>query len=394
MHLVEREQELGGALRHLFKLSPTDHAAVELLEDLTSRVRENGKITVHLDSEVTDVTGFIGNFNARLRTDGQNDDIEVGTVIVATGADELKPQGQYGYGSFPNVITQLELESELKAGTFTGQKVVMINCVGARVPERTYCSRFCCMTAVKNATLIKERDPGAKVWVLHRDIMAYGVDFERLYRSSTEIGVRYIRYDLAHPPQVIGDEQAQRVVVRHELMRREIHLVADVVVLTTPLIPHGENEAISKMLKVPLSEQGFFLEAHLKLRPVEFATDGVYICGSARWPTDLSEGISQAYAAASKATIPMRQGFVRPEASTAVVDVARCAGCGICANMCAYQAIELIEQDDRIVSSVNKALCKGCGTCVASCLSGVLVLNHYSDVQILAQIGAMLGSPL
>jgi len=198
----------------------------------------------------------------------------IGTIVVAVGAEELKPVGQYGYGQFPNVMTQLELEQRLKSGGLDGQNVVMINCVGARVPEQTYCSGFCCMTAVKNATLIKQSNPKARVWVLHRDLMAYGVEFEDYYRRSMELGVRFIRYDLPRPPEVIGSDKAEKVKVWHHLMGREVELPVDTVVLTTPLVPRVDNEEISKMLKVPLSEQGFFLEAHLQLRPV----GGAEIC--------------------------------------------------------------------------------------------------------------------
>jgi heterodisulfide reductase subunit A len=268
---------------------------------------------------------------------------------------------------------------------------VMISCVGARVPERTYCSRICCMTEIKNASLIKEMNPKARVWVLHRDLMAYGVDFENYYRKSMEQGVRFIRYELEKPPQVTGNGKANKVKVWHQIMGRELELPVDMVVLTTPLIPRAENEELSKMLKVPLSEQRFFLEAHLKLMPVEFATDGIYICGSARWPTDTTEGIAQAYAAAAKAAVPLRRGFVRPEAITAWVDEDKCSGCGVCEPLCPFNAVELQSHDDtrERVSHIQEALCKGCGTCSAACPSSAITMNHFRDIEIMAQIEAL-----
>jgi len=412
VHLVEKEKELGGTLLDIYKLFPTNEKSSKLIGPLIQKVKDHSKIKTHLSTKVKDVSGFIGNFNVTLSEakglgdsspelgSGSDDRFrsesglrfKVGTIIVAIGAEELKPLGQYGYGTFPNVITQLELEQKMKGGEFDGQNVVMINCVGARVPERTYCSRFCCMTAVKNATLIKENNPTSKVWLLHRDLMAYGVEFENYYRKSMEQGVRFIRYELEKPPRIIGNGKAEKVKVWHQLRGREVELPADMVVLTTPLIPRVDNEEISKMLKVPLSEQGFFLEAHLKLMPVEFATDGIYLCGSARWPTDIAEGVSQAYAAASKAVIPMRRGYVKPEAITALVDEDKCSGCGTCEPVCPFKAIELQARDGKRVSHVSEAVCKGCGTCGAACPAGAIIMNHFRDVEILAQIEVLFSS--
>jgi len=389
VQLVEKEKQLGGILLHVHRLFTTDGEAIKLISPLIQKVKNHGKIKTYLSTKVKSVSGFIGDFEATLDQNGKESNVKIGTIIVAIGAEELKPIGQYGYGKLPNVMTQLELEQRMKRGELGGQNVVIINCVGARVPERTYCSGFCCMTAVKNATLIKQSSPEARVWVLHRDLMAYGVEFEDYYRKSMELGVRFIRYGLEKPPEIIGNGKAEKVRVWHQLRGREVELPADMVVLTTPLVPRGDNEGISKMLKVPLSEQGFFLEAHLKLMPVEFATDGIYICGSARWPTDIAGGISQAYAAAAKAAIPMRTGYVKPEAITALVDEDRCSGCGTCEPLCPFKAIELQSRNGKRVSHVTEAACKGCGTCGAACPSGVITMNHFRDVEILAQIEAL-----
>jgi heterodisulfide reductase subunit A len=389
VHLVEKEPELGGTLRSINKLFPTNQEAVKLIKPLVEHVKSHPKIKTYLSSKVKQVTGFIGNFNVTLDSKGKENQFTVGTIVVAVGAEPLKPTGQYGYGKMTNVLTQLELEGRMKKGEYLGQNVVMINCVGARVPERTYCSRICCMTAIKNAFLIKESNPKAKVWILHRDLMTYGVDFENYYRKAMEAGVRFIRYSLERPPEVIGDKKVEKIKVYHELWRREIELPCDMLVLTTPLIPAEDNQNISKMLKVSLDEFGFLLEAHLKLRPVEFAMDGIYICGSARWPTDVTEGVSQAYAAASKAAGPLRMGYVKAEAINALVNEDECSGCGVCEVLCPFQAIELQPRDGKRVSHINEALCKGCGTCGAACPSGAIAMHHFTDEQILAQVEAL-----
>jgi len=391
VHLVEKERELGGTLLNLYKIFTTNVEASKVIGVLTERVKSHSKIKTYLSTKVKDVRGFIGNFDATLEQNAVESNAKVGTIIVAIGAEELKPTGQYGYGKFPNVITQLELEERMRNGNLGGQNIVMINCVGARVPERTYCSRICCMTSIKNASLIKQSNAKARVWILHRDLMTYGVDFEDYYRKATEYGVRFIRYSLERPPEVIGDRKAEKIKVYHELRKRELELPCDTLVLTTPLIPRDDNQEISKLLKVSLDEFGFLLEAHLKLRPVEFATDGIYMCGSARWPTDVAEGVSQAYAAASKAGGPMRVGYVKPEATTARVTEDRCSGCGICEPMCPFKAIELQSRNHVRVSHITEALCKGCGTCGAACPSGAITMNHFRDKEIVAQIGALFG---
>jgi heterodisulfide reductase subunit A len=389
VHLVEKEPELGGTLRSIHKLFPTNQEATKLTNPLIEQVRNHPRIKTHLSSKVREVTGFIGNFNVNLDKKGKESKFNVGTIIVAIGADALKPTGQYGYGEMTNVLTQLELEERMKKGKPVGQNVVMVNCVGARVPERTYCSRICCMTAIKNASLIKESNPKAKVWILHRDLMTYGVDFESYYRKAMELGVRFVRYSLERPPEVIGEGKVERIKVYHELWRREIELPCDMLVLTTPLIPAEDNQNISKILKVSLDEFGFLLEAHLKLRPVEFAMDGIYICGSARWPTDVTEGVSQACAAAAKAAGPLRRGYVKAEAINASVNEDECSGCGICEFLCPFQAIELQPRDGKRVSHINEAVCKGCGTCGAACPSGAIDMHHFTDEQILAQVEAL-----
>ena len=390
VNLVEKETELGGNLSSIYRLFPTNQDAKDFVGPLIHRVKEHDKIGVHLGTRVREVAGFIGNYSVTLDRESEETRLKAGTIIVAVGAEEFKPAGQYGYGEMSGVLTQLELEKQLREGNVDGHSVVMINCVGSRTAERSYCSRFCCMTAVKNAVLIKENSPSADVWILHRDLMTYGIDFEDYYRKAQEAGVRFVRYDPARPPEVIGNGHVEEVRVYHQLRQSQLEIPCDEVVVTTPLVPRSDNDEISKLLKIPLSQEGFFMEAHLKLRPVEFATDGVFVCGSARWPVEVSEAIFQGCAAAAKAAIPMRMGYVKPEATTACVDEELCAGCGICAAMCPFSAIELKSDNGKRVSSVITALCKGCGTCAAACPSGAISMNHFRTEQIMAQIEALL----
>lgn len=341
-------------------------------------------------------SGYIGNFDISVDEGGKEVSFKAGVIIVATGAQVLKPE-LYRYGELANVLTQLDLEQRLKDGELGEfQNVVMINCVGARIPERPYCSRLCCMTAIKNAALMKEINSEAKVYVLYRDLMTYGVEFEEYYREVKEAGVRFIRYTLSNLPQVIGAERVESVRVYDELMDMELELPCDLLVLATPLIPNDDNEELSRMLKVPIGDGGFFLEAHVKLRPVEFAMDGIYVGGSCRWPADIRESIAQGYAAASEAAIPLRQGLVKVEAITATVDPKICKGCGTCALVCPFDAIELKESEIRglegkIVSEVNTALCKGCGLCAAACPNGAIQQRGFTDIQLLSMVNALSG---
>ncbi|MCJ7792033.1 MAG: CoB--CoM heterodisulfide reductase iron-sulfur subunit A family protein [Dehalococcoidia bacterium] len=396
VHLVEKEPELGGRLLKLNRVFPINKDPSELVESIVKAVEGHSKIRLHMPAVVKAASGYIGNFDVSVDEDGQETSFKVGVIIVATGAQVLKPE-LYRYGELANVLTQLDLEQRLKDGGLGEvQKVVMINCVGARIPERPYCSRLCCMTAIKNAALMKEINPEAKVYVLHRDLMTYGVEFEEYYREAKEAGVRFIRYTLSNPPQVIGAEKVEAVKVYDELMDMELELPCDLLVLATPLIPNEDNEELSRMLKVPIGDGGFFLEAHVKLRPVEFSTDGIYVAGSCRWPADIRESIAQGYAAASEAVIPLRQGMVKVEAITATVDPKICKGCGTCVLVCPFDAIELKESkirglEGKIVSEVNTALCKGCGLCAAACPNRAIQQRGFTDMQLLSMVNALSG---
>ncbi|MFC1998432.1 CoB--CoM heterodisulfide reductase iron-sulfur subunit A family protein [Chloroflexota bacterium] len=394
VHLIEREKELGGLLTGVNKLFPTNVDADKMINPIVDKVKTNKNIKLHMPAELKDVKGFIGDFDIIISENGADNEVKVGTIIVATGAQELKPEGLHGYGKMENVVTQLDLEGRLKADKKwidDLRGITIINCVGCRIPERTYCSRFCCITAIKNAWILKEANPKTRVIVLHRDLMAYGVEFEEYYRKAMEAGVLFLRYNLENPPEIIGDKKPESIKIYDELTDSHLKLPCDMVVLTTPLVSARDNEAVSKMLKVPLGDGMFFLEAHLKLRPVEFATDGIYIAGSARWPVDISESISQGYAAAAKAAIPMSSGKIKVEAITSFVNMDECVACGTCALACPFIAINVVETDGKKHAQVNEAMCKGCGTCAATCPNGAIQQKGCTDQQILSMIDTLAG---
>jgi heterodisulfide reductase subunit A len=390
VHLVEQEGELGGLLKGLNRLLPTNEDAQEFLHSVVKKVKNHRRIKIHLPAKVSQVSGYVGNFEVGIEEGVSTGQYQMGTIIVATGAQVFQPQrGDFGYAKMANVITQLELEERFRKGTETGQNVVMINCVGARIPERFYCSTFCCSTAIKNGILIKENNPSAKVHILYRELMAYGVEYEKCYQRAMQLGVRFIRYNLEKPPQIVGNGRATRVKVYDELFGQEVELPSDLVVLTTPLVSYAENTITSRILKVPLTEDGFFLEAHVKLRPTEFATEGIYVCGAARWPSSVGDCVAQAYAASAKAAILMRKGFAAVEPITSFVNEAICAGCGNCSLVCPFDAVEVQLQKGRRIAVVTSAKCKGCGSCAAVCPSGAMQQRGFTDQQMIAMLDAI-----
>jgi heterodisulfide reductase subunit A len=391
VELVEKEEELGGLLRFVNRVFPTHQPSSELLNPLIDSVQRHQKIHVHLGAELMEVKGFIGNFKATIKENGASEDLSVGTIIVAVGAQAHSPEGTFGYGRFDNVMTQLDFEG--RRGKVEGlNRAVIINCVGARNKERSYCGRFCCIVALKNAILLKEANPRAEVTILERDVMAVGKLYEDYYRRALEKGIRFVRYLETRPPEVLGaGSLAEKVTVFHTLMSKEIELDADLVLLTTPLVPARDNAALSQMMKIPLGMDGFFLEAHQKLRPVEFPADGIFVAGCARYPAEITESISQALAAAAKAAIPMARGKVVTDAFICEVDSNQCSACGRCLSVCPFGAVDWAEMrtPDHVtkkVAKINPAECKGCGLCTASCLSGAIRLSGFTDEQLFAMI--------
>jgi len=385
--LIEKEESLGGMLNNLNKLSPTMTDAGALADEKIKAVTGHVNITVFTKAKVTEVRGFIGKYNVDIETESGVTTIDIGVIVVSTGGRAFVPEGLYGYDG-KRVVTQLEMEKLLKDGLDTDIKnVVMIQCVGSRNEERPYCSRICCQTAVKNAMLIREQNPDSKVSILYRDMQMYGVENEEMFRDSKAKGVRYINYDPANPPQVEFD----KVRVYHPLFGRDMDLPVDLVVLSTPVVSQEGAEEISQLLRVPIDENGFFLEGHVKLKPLDFATDGIFLCGSARFPANIRETVAQGLGAASRASIPLAKGSIVVEPIISVLaDEDACRGCGLCVALCPYGALEVRTTEKGRKVHVIDVACKGCGVCAATCYQHALSINSFTDNQIEAQLEAFL----
>ena len=387
VHLVEREKELGGHLRKIYYTLEGEDPQKQLGK-LVKAVMENERIHVYLGAEVLEVSGFVGNFKSKILNNGEEKLIENGIVIVATGAVEYTPK-EYLYGEDPRVMTQHELEEKLAKGNLNVQKVVMIQCVGARNEERPNCARICCGQAVKNALKIKELNPEADVYVLYKDVRTYGF-MEEYYREAAAKGVLFINYADERKPRVVNEGGKLKLTFWEPVLKQEVQMEPDLVVLSAATIPNPDNKKIAEMLKVPLTKDGFFLEAHMKLRPVDFQTDGVFLCGMAHSPKFIEESISQACAAAARAATILSKKELEMEGIVASVDEDLCSGCRICEYLCPYSAIEMKEKEGRTVAHVIEALCKGCGVCGTACPTKAITLGHFTTEEILAQVRAAL----
>lgn len=385
--LVEKENVLGGMLNNLNRLGPTMKQASELAAEKIDAVNREGNITVFTGAQVTEVQGFIGKFVVDVKTETGTKKIDIGVIIVATGGHVFVPEGLFGYDG-KRVITQYQLEQKLKDGLPPDiENVVMIQCVGSRNEQRPFCARICCQTAVKNAMLIRDRNPKARVSVLYRDMQMYGVENEEMFRESKSKGIRYLNYNPEQPPEVTEDS----VNVYHALLGRDMTLKADLVVLSTPLLAGEDAEAISQLLRVPINESGFFLEGHVKLKPLDFATDGIYLAGNARFPANIREVTAQGLGAASRASIPLSKGSVVVEPIISVLaNVDACRGCGLCVALCPYGALEVRKTEKGRKVHVIDVACKGCGVCASTCYQHALSINSFTDDQIKAQLSAFL----
>jgi heterodisulfide reductase subunit A-like polyferredoxin len=400
VYLVEREKELGGNLRHLQYLldstDPQDH-----LRQLIERLRTEEGVEIFTETMVEQVEGSIGNFKTTITGNGQSRELHHGVVVVATGAREYRPQ-EYLYGEDERVVTQLELEQRLAASgewrrTGNGerrQSVVMIQCVGSREKERPYCSRLCCAEAIKNALKIKEISPETSVYFLHRDVRVYGFR-EAYYTEARRRGVVFIRYKEALKPQVRRNGKGLEVEVVDQTLGMPITIPADFVALSAGVVPNDGCDAVAQLLKVPLTRDRFFLEAHMKLRPVDFATEGVFLCGLAHSAKAVEEGIIQAEAAAARAAAVLSKDCVELEANISEVVDEKCDGCAYCIDPCPFKAITIIEYMSsgatRKTVEVNETACKGCGSCQASCPKEGIIVRGFNLAQIEAQVGAAWG---
>ena len=323
VHLVERAPELGGNMRHIHYLLNEEEDPQSELADLVSRIEAHPNVTVWLGSNVARVDGFVGNFASTILRDDEENVVEHGIIIVATGATEYVPT-EYLYGSDERVITQRQLEERLASGELGAKRVVMVQCVGSREDGRMYCSRVCCSQAIKNALKIKAEHPGTEVFVLYRDVRAYGFR-EKYYTEARRQGVRFVRYEPENKPSITADPERLRVEAFDPILQTTLAIDADLVVLAPAVVPHEDAADVAQMLKVPLTSEGFFLEAHMKLRPVDFSADGVFLAGLAHAPKGIDESIAQAQATAARAATILSKDEYTPEAIIACVDAA--AGC-------------------------------------------------------------------
>ncbi len=378
--IVEKEPNLGGKLRGFDSLFPHKQKTSEVLEPLIKRVTTHPRIRVLTESAVKSVYGFIGNFDIGIDAGGKAENFNVGTIIVAVGAEVLKPRGLYLYGEDPRVVTQSELEQLLHAGMVDAGRIVMIQCAGSRSVERPYCSRICCNEAVKNAINVAEK--GREVYILYRDLQTYGIHYSRLEQEAKRKGVKFLKYQAEKPPLVTAESDGLKVSLYSPTVNEAVELRADMLVLSTPLIPVADAKELSQMLKVPLDSNGFFMEAHVKLRPIDFATDGIFVCGTAHSPKDIGESVAQALGVASRASIPMAKKRVRTAAIMSQVDQTRCSGCGTCIEVCPYNALR---KNEKGLAETIAAVCKGCGVCGATCPEKAITMHHFTDEQIQAQ---------
>jgi heterodisulfide reductase subunit A len=389
VHLVEKEKELGGHLRTIYYLLGEKEDPKGKLDALVNEVMGNGKIHVYTGAEVADIYGFVGNFKSEIhQQDGSEKEVEHGIVVVATGAVEYRPT-EYFYDKDPRVVTQHELEEDLAKGEFNSKNVVMVQCIGARTKERPNCSRICCGQAIKNALKIKEVSPETEVYVLFKDIRSYGFK-EDYYRDAAMKGVMFINYDDERKPELTKEGDKLKMAFWEPVLKQQIEIEPDLVVLSAATIPNPENKHIAELLKIPLTKDGSFLEAHMKLRPVDFATDGVFLCGMAHSPKYVEESIAQACAAASRAATILSKKTMEMEGIIANVDEDLCSACRICEYLCPYGAVEMKDKDGKPIAHVIEALCKGCGACGTACPTKAITMGHFTTQEILAQVKATL----
>ncbi len=392
--LVEKDEELGGMARRLrTTLEGLDVA--EYLHGLVREVYRHPAIHVSHGATITDATGYVGNFVTTVESEGRTKVIEHGATILATGADEYRPS-EYLYGDDERVMTQLELEERLGGGDEAlgaAQTVVMVQCVGCRNEDHNYCARVCCCQAMKNALALKDRNPDQEVYVLFRDVRTYGFR-EDAYRAAADRDVRFVRYT---PEGGIDVEPAQgegrpvlRVTLPDPVLRKKLAIDADALVLSAAVVPSEGSAKATKLFKVAQSPDGFFQEAHVKLRPVDFAADGVFLAGTAHYPKHLSETIAQAYGAAGRAASLLSQDTVTASGSVCDVDEAACVSCGACITACTYAAIEFVDTPKGKKAHVNPVLCKGDGLCNAKCPTNAIILKHFTDEELHCQIDAAL----
>jgi heterodisulfide reductase subunit A len=396
VYLLEKSDTLGGNFLNVKFLLDGDDPQ-EKLSTLIERVNNNPKIHIYTNSEIIQIDGSIGNFFTEFKSNGKDFNIDHGVVIVATGAQKYVPD-EYLYGQDDRIMTQLELEEKLTNGYPYPEKkkqqtVVMIQCIGSRDEKRPYCSRICCQQAIKNALKIKEKNPDTNLYILYRDIRTYGFN-EGYYTQAREKDVRFIVYDADNKPDVEKVNGELKVSVHDPVLNARVNIKTDLLVLSAGIIPRDDAKDLAQKLKVPLTSDGFFLEAHMKLRPVDFATDGIFLCGLAHFPKTVDESIAQSLAASSRASTIISNDEIELAAMISNVVDENCDGCAYCIDPCPYKALTLLEymREGSIKKTVevDELKCKGCGTCMATCPKKGIYVRNFKLEHIAAQIEAAL----
>ncbi|MDG6225666.1 MAG: FAD-dependent oxidoreductase [Candidatus Thermoplasmatota archaeon] len=388
VHLLEREMELGGHMKEIF-LGASDEDPQLYLRDTEEAVRDHPNIDLRLGSELEDISGYVGNFTSRIRKGDAVDVVQHGVVVVATGANPYEPK-EYLYGSDERIMRQRDLERDIHKGApylEDLKEVVMIQCVGSRNDEHPYCSRICCSNALKNAIHLKELNPAVNVYVLYRDIRTYGFREDSLYARARALGVLFLHFEEGREPNVSLEDGSLNVQTRDHVLLRDMTLHPDRLVLSTGIVPK-ENSTLAQKLKVPLNADGFFSEAHMKLRPVDFSGDGIFLAGTAHSPRFIEEAVLQGKASASRASTIISREYLETKGNVAKVISRSCAGCQLCLQICPYDAIDFDE--DKKVVIVNEILCQGCGACAAICPSGTSQQSSFTKKQIISMIDACL----
>ena len=389
-HVIEKSDKLGGQALNLHRTVDGEDVQ-EKLGELITDIKKDDNVHIHLNTTLTNTEGFVGNFRSNLSSKRDSWVLEHGVTVLATGASSLEPT-EYNYGKDPRILTSSELDRKFieKDSTLnTLNSVVFIQCVGSREPERRYCSRVCCTHSVKNALALKELNPDMNVFILYRDIRTYG-QREILYKKAREAGVIFIRYTPDKKPEVSLEGGKLQVTIDDHILGRPLAISTNLLVLASAIIPN-RDEKLAAFFKVPVNDDGFFVERHAKLGPSEFATDGVFLCGMAHYPKPMDESIAQGQAAASRAVTLLSRKNIFMSGTVAMTNPMNCTGCGICASICPYKAPSYKQEDVPFAgkAEINPVLCKGCGLCVASCRSGAIRLKGFDNNQIFAQIFAL-----
>ncbi len=388
--LIEKQAELGGMARKVHTtLEGVDVQA--FVDDLDRKVCAHPMVHVYTEAVVKEAAGYVGNFTTRIQSERGPSEIKHGATVIAIGARVHTPD-EYLYGDHPAVVTHLELEEKIMGRhsmVTDAENIVMIQCVGCRNEERNYCSRICCAESVKNALLLKKMNPMMNVYILYRDMRTYGFK-EDFYREACDLGVRFIRWEKDEKPEVEAVEEGGRsfvrVTVADPVLGKKLELDADVLALAAAVLPSEESEAVSRMFKVGLGPDGFCQEAHVKLRPVDFAAEGVYLCGTAHYPKLISETVSQAYAASGRALTLLSGDTVTASGSVCTINEKMCMGCDACVAACTYGAIHMKKTKSGSKAELIPVLCKGCGLCNSKCPTGAIQLKHYTDEELFGQI--------